>query len=869
MSTRSLGRLTLDMVLQTGNFLGPMEKAQRDTERNMRKMRDDAKKAGVGIAALAASATAAAAGIYAYAKSNMDTIDANAKLARSLEGTIDGLRAVNMAASDSGLDGMEASLNRMNRRLGAVEMNGGPALKTVERLNLNLREMRDMDVDEKLAYVADRIRDSGVSSQEAARHLQQLGFEQRGASELFLKGGDAIRAARQDIEDYGLSVSMMDAAAIEEANDAIARMGLSSEAMGNAVAIKLAPSLNDMADSINSVTRAFHAGEYDTQLEVMGSIAVGAAAAAGAFVTYSTAVKVATIGTWAFNTAVRANPLGLAITAIGAAAGVMFAFRDELGLTTGALEDAKKEVSALTGSIEGLTEAQLENKKVPLVAGLIDARMEATRLAGEIGKLESQQRSQNIQYQGRPGAATAQLNGATGGGGLNAELAEQQARAEAFADELQKIDQVMAELGNRRTPSDPPSTDGSSAAKAAADIDKQVAALQLQAATLGMAEDELVLYKLAQEGATKSQMLAARGALDAVAAYEASEQSASDYQSLLLELRTTEEQLTDQMYDRLAVLDAANVSADEYAEVAAKIAEQSFEDAPEYNGLDSLIGGAFGELNKIEDAEQELQEWYERQLEELEQNRQDKADMMETWNEKEQAIMEDHQEKLARIEHARQIAQLAAAESTFGDLAGLARGFAGEQSSIYRALFATEKAFAIGKALMAVPSSFSKAYEAVVGIPVVGPVLAPVAGAAAAAAQVAQASSIGAIGMAHDGWESLPKTGTYFLEQGERVVTGETSAKLDRTLDITNDGNARLEEAMRRVDSQTNRPGDGGRGGVQVHLHEDRSRAGQTAERPGQGDDRIVDVWVASIMGDGKAHKALQAKYALRTIPNG
>lgn len=796
MSTRSLGRLTLDMVLQTGNFLGPMEKAQRDTERNMRKMRDDAKKAGVGIAALAASATAAAAGIYAYAKSNMDTIDANAKLARSLEGTIDGLRAVNMAASDSGLDGMEASLNRMNRRLGAVEMNGGPALKTVERLNLNLREMRDMDVDEKLAYVADRIRDSGVSSQEAARHLQQLGFEQRGASELFLKGGDAIRAARQDIEDYGLSVSMIDAAAIEEANDAIARMGLSSEAMGNAVAIKLAPSLNDMADSINSVTRAFHAGEYDTQLEVMGSIAVGAAAAAGAFVTYTTAVKVATIGTWAFNTAVRANPLGLAITAIGAAAGVMFAFRDELGLTTGVLDDAKKEVSALTGSIEGLTQAQLENKKVPLVAGLVDARMEAARLAGEIGKLESQRRSQNIQYQGRPGAATAQLNGATGGGGLNAELAEQQARAEAFADELQKIDQVMAELGSRRTPSDPPSTNSSSAAKAAADIDKQVAALQLQAATLGMAEDELVLYKLAQEGATDAQMQAARGALNAVAAYEASEQSASDYQSLLLELRTTEEQLTDQMYDRLAVLDAVNLASDEYAETAAKIAAVAFVDAPEYGGLDATIGGPFGELDKIDEAEEKLQEWYDAQLEMLEEFRKERADLTSQWDDQERALKEEHENELARIEQARIMAQMAGAESMFGDMADITKQFAGEQSGIYQAMFAAEKAFAIASSIIAIQKGIASA--AATPFPANIPAMASVA--AATAGIVSTIQGTGLTGMAHDGMDYVPETGTWLLKKGEKVTTASTSAKLDATL--------------ARVESQMNRPGDTGGSGA-------------------------------------------------------
>jgi len=30
---------------------------------------------------------------------------------------------------------------------------------------------------------------------------------------------------------------------------------------------------------------------------------------------------------------------------------------------------------------------------------------------------------------------------------------------------------------------------------------------------------------------------------------------------------------------------------------------------------------------------------------------------------------------------------------------------------------------------------------------------------------------------------SVPKTGTYLLEKGERVTTAETSAKLDRTLE--------------------------------------------------------------------------------------
>ena len=260
------------------------------------------------------------------------------------------------------------------------------------------------------------------------------------------------------------------------------------------------------------------------------------------------------------------------------------------------------------------------------------------------------------------------------------------------------------------------------------------------------------------------------------------------------------------------------MASDEYAETAARIAEAAFVEAPEYGGLDATIGGAFGELNKIDEAEEKLQEWYDTQLGMLDEYRKERADLSAQWDEQERALHEEHQSELMRIEQARHVAQLAAAESTFGDLAGLASAFAGEQSGIYRNLFAVEKAFAIGKALINAPKSYSDAYAAVVGIPIVGPALAPVAGATAAAAQVAQASAIGSIGMAHDGIDSIPETGTWLLEKGERVTTAETSAKLDAVL--------------ARVESQMNRPGDNagnGAGGGAPIIHVDASGSADPA----------------------------------------
>lgn len=43
-------------------------------------------------------------------------------------------------------------------------------------------------------------------------------------------------------------------------------------------------------------------------------------------------------------------------------------------------------------------------------------------------------------------------------------------------------------------------------------------------------------------------------------------------------------------------------------------------------------------------------------------------------------------------------------------------------------------------------------------------------------------------GMAHDGIDSVPKDGTWFLQEGERVTTAQTSAKLDAMLSRIDNG---------------------------------------------------------------------------------
>jgi lambda family phage tail tape measure protein len=140
------------------------------------------------------------------------------------------------------------------------------------------------------------------------------------------------------------------------------------------------------------------------------------------------------------------------------------------------------------------------------------------------------------------------------------------------------------------------------------------------------------------------------------------------------------------------------------------------------------------------------------------------------------------------------------------------------------------------------------AFASTAAIPIVGPFLAPGAAAAAAsfaAPLVAGVATSALAGMAHDGIDSVPQTGTWLLQKGERVTTAQTSAKLDKTL---ND-----------IKSPT------GTGSTTVNLIEDASRAGQSQERTGDQGEKMIDVFVADLLGDGRSADAMSRKFGLQT----
>ena len=132
-------------------------------------------------------------------------------------------------------------------------------------------------------------------------------------------------------------------------------------------------------------------------------------------------------------------------------------------------------------------------------------------------------------------------------------------------------------------------------------------------------------------------------------------------------------------------------------------------------------------------------------------------------------------------ERAKQMIRTQYAHDMLGALANDSKAAFGEQSRAYRVLFAMQKGVAIAQASTAlwqnVSQAMSKGWPA--NIPLIAQAMSQGMSIIANIKQIR--SPI--VGQAHDGIMSVPKSGTWNLEKGERVLPQHTAKALDDKLD--------------------------------------------------------------------------------------
>jgi hypothetical protein len=220
-----------------------MKKNKEETEKSVKQLTT------FGVVA----AGGAVAGLVALTKSSFDGINATRGLAERIGTSSEALSKLQYAAKLSDVDSetLSGSLEKMQIRLGQVAETGeGKAAKALKSFGLSADELITKDPVEtfhKLVGVLEGIKNP---AERAAVAVDLFGKSGAGMLNIVVQGSDALAEMEKEADLLGATINDLDAAKIDEADDALTRVWASLGGVGKALAIEVAPWLTHVANLI-------------------------------------------------------------------------------------------------------------------------------------------------------------------------------------------------------------------------------------------------------------------------------------------------------------------------------------------------------------------------------------------------------------------------------------------------------------------------------------------------------------------------------------------------------------------------------------------------------------------------------------------
>ena len=318
--------------------------------------------------------------------------------------------------------------------------------------------------------------------------------------------------------------------------------------------------------------------------------------------------------------------------------------------------------------------------------------------------------------------------------------------------------------------------DGTAASSetAANAIANQVEQLQFQSMYVHKSADELTLLKLAADGATESQLALAESALANIAAFNAQteaetkmiaemERINSEAKGIAESLQTEEEAIRSSYARRRdIILKNTEITGQAQQNLLLRLENETNEK------LEELNRGFWGDyLASLEEQFMSMDELTANMLENL----------TSSFGNAFEAMIFDS-ESLGDAIYKLADGMLRSIVNALGQMAGQWIAYQAVQLATGQSTQAAVTATSAASGA-AIASAYAPA-AAMASLASFGANSAPAMAGITATSALAKGLSL--VGMAHDGIDSVPQTGTWLLQKGERVTTADTSAKLDKTL---------------------------------------------------------------------------------------
>lgn len=186
-----------------------------------------------------------AAGFGAMIKASLASNDALAKTADKIGITTESLVGLRHAAELTGVSAgtMDMALQRVTRRVAEAAQGSGEAVGALAELGLNAKELGALPLDQQMGKIADAM--GGVERQSDKVRLAMKLFDSEGVALVnTLAGGSAgLTEMAMQTAHLGASITRVDAAKIEAANNAFTKTKLVMTGLTNQMTVALAPIL--------------------------------------------------------------------------------------------------------------------------------------------------------------------------------------------------------------------------------------------------------------------------------------------------------------------------------------------------------------------------------------------------------------------------------------------------------------------------------------------------------------------------------------------------------------------------------------------------------------------------------------------------
>jgi hypothetical protein len=258
MASRNLGALTVDLVLKMGGFKQGMDKASRETDRFQKRLQSQFAGMGkvLGAFGLGFSVVGIVRGLTTAGAAAIEFGDEMQKASAKTGIAVEDLSELAYAAkqNDIEISGLNTALKKMQVTLSEAGSGSKSANETLAALGLTFKELQTLAPDKQFELLADRIaglRDPADRTRAAVELFGRAGAD---LLPLFEQGAAGIRAMREEANRMGATLTGEQAKALAEADDAIKRLGQAWDGLTRTatgfIALPLAGFLNRVTDAL-------------------------------------------------------------------------------------------------------------------------------------------------------------------------------------------------------------------------------------------------------------------------------------------------------------------------------------------------------------------------------------------------------------------------------------------------------------------------------------------------------------------------------------------------------------------------------------------------------------------------------------------